>query len=180
MVPSPLEGDRIRLRAHEPEDVDRAMLWLNDPEVRQFLGRQYPFSRKEATERLLVAPSFNAAFFAIVRKEDGLLIGDCGLFDASPENRGATLGIQIGDKTCWEGGYGTDTMRTLCRFGFDVMNLHRIDLHALASNERAIHVYEKIGFQREAVLRDAMFRFGRYHDIVVMGLLRGELVEGPR
>lgn len=92
MVPGPLEGELIRLRAHEPEDVDRAFAWLNDPEVRQFLGRQYPFSRKEVTERLLAAPSFDAAFFAIVRKEDGVLIGDCGLFDASPENRGATLG----------------------------------------------------------------------------------------
>ncbi len=175
MVPGPLEGELIRLRAHEPEDVDRAFAWLNDPEVRQFLGRQYPFSRKEVTERLLAAPSFDAAFFAIVRKEDGVLIGDCGLFDASPENRGATLGIQIGDKSCWEGGYGTDTMRTLCRFGFEVMNLHRIHLHVLSWNERAIHVYEKVGFQREAVLRDSMFRFGSYHQIVVMGLLRGEL-----
>ena len=172
---SPFEGSLIRLRAREPEDVDRAMLWLNDPEVRQFLGRQYPFSRKEATERLLFAPSFDAALFAIVRKEDGLLIGDCGLFGASRENRGATLGIQIGDKTCWEGGYGTDTMRTLCRFGFDVMNLHRIQLHVLSWNERAIHVYEKVGFHREALYRDVMFRFGKYHDMVVMGLLRGEL-----
>lgn len=55
------------------------------------------------------------------------------------------------------------------------MNLHRIHLHVLSWNERAIHVYEKVGFQREAVLRDSMFRFGSYHQIVVMGLLRGEL-----
>lgn len=175
MAPGPFEGELIRLRAHEPEDVDRAFTWLNDPEVRQFLGRQYPFSRKDVTERLLPAPSFASALFAIVRKEDGLLIGDCGLFGASPENRGASLGIQIGDKTCWEGGYGTDAMRVVCRFGFETMNLHRIDLHVLAWNERAIHVYEKVGFHREAVCRDAMFRFGKYHDILVMGLLRGEL-----
>lgn len=175
MAPGPFEGELIRLRAHEPEDVDRALLWLNDPEVRQFLGRQYPFSRKEASDRLLSAPSFDSALFAVTRKEDGLLIGDCGLFGASPENRGASLGIQIGDKTCWEGGYGTDAMRVVCRFGFETMNLHRIDLHVLAWNERAIHVYEKVGFQREAVCRDAIFRFGKYHDIIVMGLLRGEL-----
>ncbi len=175
MAPGPFEGELIRLRAHEPEDIDRAFRWLNDPEVRQFLGRQYPFSRKDAADRLQRAPSFASALFAITRKDDGLLIGDCGFFDTTPEDRGANLGIQVGDKSCWEGGYGTDAMRTVCRFGFDVMNLHRIQLHVLSWNERAIHVYEKVGFQREAVSRDAMFRFGKYHDIVVMGLLRGEI-----
>jgi RimJ/RimL family protein N-acetyltransferase len=93
----------------------------------------------------------------------------------SPENRSARLGIAIGAKARWDGGYGTDAMRVLCRFGFDMMNLHRIELDVYADNLRAEHVYEKVGFRVEGRRREALYKFGRYHDVVVMGLLEGEL-----
>jgi RimJ/RimL family protein N-acetyltransferase len=175
---SPLEGRLVRLRAHEPDiDLDRAHAWFNDYDVRRTLGRQYPFSRADVRTRMTDSPRYGLAPFAIVRKEDGVLIGDVGLFAMTPENRAAHLGIQIGDKSCWDGGYGTDAMRTVCRFGFDHMNLHRIDLEVLPENERARHVYRKVGFREEGVLRDAMFRRGRYLDIVLMSLLAGELTD---
>jgi RimJ/RimL family protein N-acetyltransferase len=97
------------------------------------------------------------------------------LEDTHPENREAILGIAIGDRSYWDGGYGTDAMRVLCRFGFDMMNLHRIQLDVYEGNERAIHVYEKVGFQVEGRRREAMFKYGRYQDVIVMGLLSGEL-----
>ncbi|HKS92694.1 MAG TPA: GNAT family protein, partial [Tepidiformaceae bacterium] len=71
--------------------------------------------------------------------------------------------------------YGTDTMRTVCRFGFEVMNLHRIELDVSERNKRAIAVYERVGFKVEARRRHARFKFGAYVDVVVMGLLEGEL-----
>ena len=56
-----------------------------------------------------------------------------------------------------------------------MMNLHRIQLDVYGGNLRAIHVYEKVGFRREATKRQAVYKRGRYHDIHVMGLLEGEL-----
>jgi RimJ/RimL family protein N-acetyltransferase len=67
-------------------------------------------------------------------------------------------------------------MRTVCRFGFEMMNLHRIDLTVFDWNTRAIRCYEKVGFQHEGVLRDGMFKAGRWNQLVYMGLLRGELI----
>jgi RimJ/RimL family protein N-acetyltransferase len=66
-------------------------------------------------------------------------------------------------------------MRTLCRFGFESMSLHRIQLDVYAGNDRARHVYEKIGFRLEVTKRQAIYKFGRYLDVHIMGLLEGEL-----
>jgi RimJ/RimL family protein N-acetyltransferase len=68
-----------------------------------------------------------------------------------------------------------DAMRVVCRFGFEMMNLQRIELEVYADNARAVHVYEKVGFRLEGTRRHAVFKRGRYHDMHVMGLLEGEL-----
>jgi RimJ/RimL family protein N-acetyltransferase len=152
--------------------------WLNDPEVTQYIEVRYPISLEQ--ERKFVASTssadYDAARFAI-ETLDGEHIGSCALRGSSPEDRSADLGITIGDKNFWNGGYGTEAMRLLCQFGFEHMNLHRIELHVFADNPRAQRVYEKVGFQVEGRLRDADYRYGHYRDIVVMGLLRGELLE---
>ena len=177
MTANPFEGSLIRLRLREPEDEPQLYRWFNDPDVTEHLTVRYPLSH--AQEKSFIehtnAASFGQTSFGIETIEEGRLIGGCGLEDMSPENGTATLGIAIGDKQFWDGGYGTDTMRTLCRFGFEMMNLHRIELDVYAENLRAIRVYEKVGFAHEGVRRQAHYKFGRYHDVLVMGLLRGEL-----
>jgi RimJ/RimL family protein N-acetyltransferase len=166
----------VRLRAREPEDEPLLYEWFNDPEVTEHLALRYPLSHRgerEFIERMSEVKYGNASF--AIDTLDGRMIGGCGLEEVSPENRSATLGIAIGDKAFWDGGYGTDTMRVLCRVGFEVMNLHRITLDVYADNQRARHVYEKVGFKLEVTKRRALYKFGRYHDIYTMGLLEGEL-----
>ncbi len=70
-------------------------------------------------------------------------------------------------------------MRTICRFGFDHVNLHRITLFVNADNAQAIRAYEKVGFQHEGALREAAFVHGGRVDHLVMGLLAGDLRDGP-
>ena len=177
---NPWQGKLIRLRVREPEDEPQMHRWFNDVEVTEHLSVRYPVSHRSEREFIekMSNPSFATAEFGVETLEEGRLIGGAGLFDTDPENRSAMLGIAIGDKTYWDGGYGTDTMRTLCRFGFDMMNLHRIQLDVYAGNDRAKHVYEKVGFKVEAVRRQAHYKFGRYIDVTVMGLLEGELQMG--
>lgn len=179
MSDSPYEGRLVRLRAREPEDEPLLYRWFNDPEVTEHLTLRYPLSHK--TEREFIEKVSNAdyarASFAIDTL-DGQMIGGCSLEDSSPENRSAVLGIAIGEKSFWDGGYGTDAMRTLCHFGFEMMNLHRIQLDVYANNARGLHVYEKIGFQLEVTKRRAVYKFGHYHDVHIMGLLEGELRMG--
>lgn len=86
-------------------------------------------------------------------------------------------GIVIGEKEYWNRGYGSDALRTLLRFAFEELNLHRVFLHVFDFNERAIRCYEKVGFRHEGRLRQARFTEGRYVDELVMAVLREEWEE---
>jgi RimJ/RimL family protein N-acetyltransferase len=59
-------------------------------------------------------------------------------------------------------------------YAFMTLNLNRIQLHVCAENTPAIKIYERVGFQKEGVLRQAMFRKGNYVDFWVMGILRSD------
>lgn len=174
---SPYEGRLIRLRAREPEDEPLLYEWFNDPEVTEHLSMRYPVSH--AQEKAYIeansSPGYARADFAVETLAEAKLIGGVDLRPMMPENRSAMLGIAIGDKGYWDGGYGTDTMRTVCRFGFEMMNLHRIGLEVFEGNDRAQHVYEKVGFKVEGRKRKAHYKLGEYIDVIVMGLLEGEL-----
>lgn len=176
----PLEGDLVRLRAREPGDEPLLYAWFNDPAVTEHLTVRYPVSH--AAERDFIEGvqrvGYESAVFAVDTLAEGVHIGGCSLAVPAPENRCATLGIAIGDRSRWDAGYGTDTMRVLCRFGFAMMNLHRIELDVYAANARARRVYERIGFRTEGVRREAIYQRGTYVDVIRMGLLRGELAEG--
>lgn len=175
---SPFEGKLVRLRAREPEDEPCHNAWFNDPDVLRYLGRRYPISHVQSRKMLEPDPRYGWSIgFIIETLLEGDPIGQVFLGSGSPEDRSAELGISIGDKTRWDGGYGTDAMRTVCRFGFEMMNLHRIQLGVYVENERAVHVYERIGFRKEARRRHAYFKEGIHHDALVMGLLEGELVD---
>lgn len=72
-------------------------------------------------------------------------------------------------------GHATDAMRAACRYGFERMRLHLITLTVAVDNFAARRVYEKVGFVDEGRMRDAFRRDCRWHDMVTVGLLEGEL-----
>ena len=175
-----LEGKLVRLRPIELDDLERDVTWINDPEVTRFIAARYPISRASEERWLREHPPNDfsqGVALAIETKDGGLHIGNIGLHQAQPEDRKASLGIMIGDKSFWSNGYGTDAICTLLRFGFDEMNLHRVSLHVFDFNERAQACYRKCGFVEEGRLRQHSYRQGRYWDTVVMAILRSEFEE---
>ncbi len=171
-----IEGTLINLRAPELADAQHVHRWRNDREVTYTLGRRYMMSmgyvESMVRERALQFPAAGAQF--TIETKAGRVIGDIGLFGVSAENREAYVGIMIGEKDCWSSGYGSDALRTLLRFAFDEMNLHRVALHVFDFNPRAIASYRKCGFVEEGRLRQAMYRAGQHHDVVMMSILREE------
>ena len=174
-----LTGKLVRLRAVEPEDADTVWRWHNDPDVMRWLEGSYPEPLAAIRQRWSERPpnNYERTVFGIETIADGRLIGVIVLRDATPETARAELDVYIGEKDCWNGGYGTEAMRLMCRFGFDHMRLHAIELSVVDENERARHVYRKIGFVEEGKLREAFRRDGKWHDVYIMSLLEGELIE---
>lgn len=168
-------GDRIYLRPLEMEDIDSFVLWLNDAEVRQYLMRIFPLNKireKGFVENLY--KDDRETILGIILKENDQLIGNIGLHDISPPYRHAELGIFIGDKSCWSKGYGTEALSLMLEYGFNQLNLHRVYLSVYSFNARAIRAYEKVGFKREGVLREHIYRNGEYGDVYCMGILESE------
>jgi len=89
-------------------------------------------------------------------------------------NTAADVGLALGEKIAWGKGYGTETARLLLDEVFRQLNLHRAEWWTFADNNVSIQLAKKLGFKEEARLRDAVFFDNRYHDLVVLGLLKQE------
>lgn len=174
-------GERVRLRSIEREDLPRFVAWLNDPEVRENLLMQNPLSQameENWFESMLKLPVEEHPLMIEVRQDEAWApIGDCSLFRIHWPIRSAEVGIFIGEKLLWNQGYGTEAMRLLLRHGFETYNLNRIYLRVFETNPRAVRSYEKAGFTLEGRERQAMYKDGRYIDVLLMSILRGEWLE---
>lgn len=170
-------GDRLRLRAAERDDLPRFVAWLNDPEVIQFLLINIPMSL-DSEEKWYAAmqqrpPAEQVLVIEIATPDGGWRpIGNTSFMDISWVNRSAEIGIVIGDKSCWNQGYGRDTMRLMLRHGFETLNMNRIFLRVFDFNLRGIKAYERAGFQHEGRQREAIYTAGRYHDVLMMSVIR--------
>src|SRR3954469_23577874 len=173
---APLEGSLVRLRAREPADASQLNDLFDDPDVLEGLVVAMPQSLVGFREWMAASRRESQEVFAIETLHDRRAVGICGLEGIDARTRTAEFGIWIG-KPFWGRGYGTDSTRTACRFGFRYMNLQRISLHVHATNEKAERVYERVGFRREGVQRRGTFLGGRHVDVIEMSLLAEEFVE---
>ncbi len=174
-----LIGEQVYLRPLEEADVPICVRWLNDPEVnRTLMAGRFPLNLLREREYIqkLYKDQENL-ILAIILKDGDRHIGNTGLEDIHPVHRSAMFGIVIGEKDCWGKGYGTEAARLMVRHGFQTLNLNRISLNVYDFNPRGIRAYEKAGFRKEGVLRQAVYAEGTYHDTLVMGILREELEE---
>ncbi len=172
-------GERIRLRAVEREDIPRFVEWLNDPEVIAGLTINLPMASWDETrwfENLSNRSPEQRPLSIEVKTPDGgwKHIGNVGLEGIEWMNRSAGFGIFIGEKALWNQGYGTEATRLMMKHGFETLNLNRIFLHVYENNPRAIRAYEKVGFVKEGVLREARYLNGVYINVLLMSILRSE------
>lgn len=173
-----IRGDLVTLRAREPEDAPFLYVWQSDPETMTWWDRIYPvLPAEQLAERIVAAgtPSFDTPSFVIADRATGTPVGWCGLHHVSGLHRNAELAVMVGDAAFRGRGYGTDAVRTLCRFAFDRMNLVRVSLTVFPGNAGARRVYERLGFAEEGVQRRAFWKRGEWHDLVHMAVFRETL-----
>ena len=168
-------GERVYLRPLDSGDLERCLRWINDPVLRVNLGRHRPMSRAMETEWLAGQYKGESELsFAVVLIDGDCHIGNVGLHGIDSKNRLAEFGILIGESDAWGQGYGTEAGRLMLAHSFDELGLHRVMLRVFPFNERAIRVYEKLGFREEGCLRDSLFQGGVFHDTILMSILEHE------
>lgn len=171
-----IEGKLIDLRLVRESDLDAYLTFLQDDEMRRLTGTQDEYTRDKVAGWIqkIALTSGDRADFMIVTKDTDELIGEVVLNEIDSINRSANIRIAIQGNKYRGKGYGTEAMMLMLRYGFETLQLHRIHLGVYAFNPRAIHVYEKIGFQREGIHRDSLFLNDAYHDMIMMAMLEDE------
>ena len=171
-----IPGKKVRLRAYREDDLKNAFAAINNSAVTRFLQFMKPRSMHEERawlEATMKGEHPNQVGYAI-ESTDNEYLGGVGLMHIDQRNRSAELGILIGRREDFGRGYGTEAALLMLRHGFEEMNLHRVHLRVFDYNERGLKSYLKLGFVEEGRLRQAHFRHGAWHDVVMMGILADE------
>ncbi len=167
--------DKCNLRPVSREDIERSLVWRNDEFIKKtLLTYRLPVTRPMEEEWIEKAMNGDKdrIVFAIDGKEPVKHVGFVELNSIDYLNRNAQFAIVIGDESARGKGIASDATRAILQYGFNTLNLHKMYLQVVAYNEQALHLYDKIGFKIEGVLRQQLFLDGEYHNMVCMGVLK--------
>lgn len=157
-------GEKIVLRAVENEDNAMLLSLINDPDTEMMLGgSSWPVSE---TEQLTwfehQERSKDVLRCIIALQEDEKAIGTIILSDIDQKNGTGHIHIKMSMNGGRGKGYGTDAVNTLVRYAFEELRLNCIYANILSYNEASIKLFERCGFQREGVLRQRIFKKGKF------------------
>lgn len=172
-----LEGEKIYLRPIEKSDLTETYRdWFNDAEVCRFNSHhRFPNYDEDMNEYYKKEiKSGRNLILAIVAKKSHAHIGNISLQDIDLINRHAELAIIIGDKRFWNKGVGKEAGQLIIGHGFRELNLHRIYCGTSVDNVGMQKLAGFLGFKKEGIQRESIFKEGAYKDTVLYGLLQHE------
>jgi [ribosomal protein S5]-alanine N-acetyltransferase len=108
--------------------------------------------------------------WGIARKGDNLIIGTCGYVFVKPSFQ-AGLGYDLA-RSYWRQGLMTEALSAILRFGFERMELNRIQALVMLGNTASIHLLRKLRFEEEGILREYGFFKGKFHDLRCFSMLK--------
>jgi|WetSurMetagenome_2_1015567.scaffolds.fasta_scaffold277674_2 RimJ/RimL family protein N-acetyltransferase len=172
-----LKGSQVILRPVQRSDIPSFLVWFNDPEITQYLTVYLPMtemSEEKWVENLAV--DFSKVNFVVETIAPGgnRPIGSVGIENINSKDRDAEFGIVIGNKDCWNQGYGTESAALIIRYAFEQLNLNRVSSRVYDFNPRSQRMHLKLGFKEEGRRRQAKYVNGQYHDVFEYGLLRSD------
>ena len=168
---------RLRLRPLTMRAEREMYRYASDPEgARHVLWEAHESPRQTRTAlRSALRQYRNGApgSFAIERRSDRRMIGTIGFMWINCEHRSGEVGYSLA-RDCWNQGYATEALSAVLRFGFDTLKLYRIEAMHEVDNPASGRVMEKCGMTCEGTLRGRVFNKGRYSDVRLYAILRGD------
>ena len=173
-----IETDRLTLREFRDDDWQPMADYWSDPRYQRYYPEMVsPESIvRDLVSRFLAAQDEEPrrmGQLAIERKDDGRMIGNCGVRVNAPEHREGNIGYELNPDE-WGQGFGTEAARAILRFGFEDLGLHRIWAEVNAENAGSIHILTKLGMQFEARFREHQWFRGQWWDTEIYAILDRE------
>jgi RimJ/RimL family protein N-acetyltransferase len=171
------QGERVRLRALEPEDWEVFNQWdLDSDTARECYWAPFPKSkeaaRKWASDNALAEPK-NDAFFFVIESRDGEVAGCINTHSCDSRNGTFKYGLAI-RREHQRKGYASEAIRLVLRYFFQELRYQKVTVEIYAFNEASIKLHERLGFVHEGRMRRMYFTNGQYHDSFVLGLTAEE------
>ncbi len=170
-----LTGEKIYLSPLLEEDISVKYIdWLNDKEVcRDNSHATFPNTKSKTLAYIKnLENSRDEIAFAIRWRKNNSHIGNIAIKKIDRINRSAELAILIGDKKYWNKGVGSEAYRLMIDYGFNTLNLNRISSGQTTENTGMIRVCEKMGMKKEGLLREILFKEGKYLNAAIYSILK--------
>ena len=162
-----IEGETIDLVASNSNWAKLECKWKNDPKVRRYARSMWP-SILEEVKKWYEPPADrhirNFIVFLIYHKADKRPIGKVGFSRINWVNRNANIWGLIGEPEYWGKGIIGEATKLLIRYGFTELNLHKIYAGVFSPNARSLRAAEKLGFEKEGVIKESEYVDGKYLD----------------
>jgi diamine N-acetyltransferase len=172
-------GERVALGPVRKDLAATYARWVNSEGVRYGLGNislATPESEEKWVDDVIEKGAERppkVAEFTIYDRTDGAPVGTVGLFKIEHEHGSAEFGILLGERRGQ--GLGTEATRLVLGWAFDTLGLRNVMLQVLAWNAEAERAYERAGFRRVGVRRDAAMSRGKAVDVVLMDVVPADL-----
>lgn len=169
-----LVGKKIYLRVLEDEDLNNLLRWINDSKVTYYLqqGDRPPTINLLKKMYDVEGNDKQQISFAIIDRKTNKHVGWTGLYAISWTSRYAEMRIFIGEKSYWKKGIATEAQKLLVEYGFEKLNLHRIFAGTNIELKGEQKALRKLFFREEGISKEAMFRNGKYYDVIYFGILK--------
>ena len=166
-----LVGEKVYISPMNMEDAEIYTKWLNNANITQYLSIHNALVSIPGEKDYIENFTKEEFHMCIVKKENDELIGNIALEHIDYKNGLGELGVFIGEEENCGKGYGTEAIKLLTDYAFKELRLHNIYLRVYDLNDRAQKAYEKCGFKECGRLHEALFRKGKYHDVIFMELI---------
>ncbi|MFK7812298.1 MAG: GNAT family N-acetyltransferase [Maribacter sp.] len=165
-----LKGDKIYLRALEPEDLQFLYELENDTSIWEISGTTTPYSKHVLQ---LYLDNVHRDIYEVKQLRlcvcdlEDTIVGLVDLFDYDPKNNRAGLGILIKNLNKRNQGTGSQAIILLLEYAFSVLNIHQIFANVAEDNKASIHVFEKLGFEKVGLKKDWILVDGSYKNEIL-------------
>jgi len=160
----------VRLRQLRYKDIQTMPRLVTADVVQYLVHMPYPYGTEDARQfinkshrNFRLKKELN---FAIDLIENGHLVGVISLQRIDNVNKSGQIGYWIGKKY-WNMGLATESINLLINFAFRVLRLHKVYANVLATNGASIRVLEKNGLKMEGILRDSIYKYDKFFDVVL-------------
>ena len=171
---------RLCLREITSDDAPEIFAIFGDPEVMTYYDAE-PVPDLAAAAGIVnkFAERFrngSGIRWGIALREDDKLVGTCGYNTLVLRQHRAEIGYDL-RRTHWKQGLMSEALRAMCRFGFTMLGLHKIEAKVMIGNITSDTLLKRLGFREEGVLRAHGYWRGSFHDLRIYGLVAGELLD---